>query len=71
MRRRASTRCRAQGILTAVLMGHAAAASTIDGSEEFEATYRAVLDRFHAEHRATYALERRWPDSPFWARRQA
>ncbi|MGI9053779.1 MAG: tryptophan 7-halogenase [Ilumatobacteraceae bacterium] len=61
-----------QGILTAVLMGRAAAEAAVAGragSAAYEARYRAVVEQFRAEQRATYALEQRWPDSPFWSRR--
>jgi flavin-dependent dehydrogenase len=57
-----------QGILTAVLMGRAAA-DAISDPDAYEARYRAIIDRFAAEQRATYQRERRWPDAPFWARR--
>ncbi len=57
-----------QGILTAVLMG-GAVATGIDEPDGYVGRYRAILDHYRAEQRATYALERRWPDAPFWARR--
>jgi flavin-dependent dehydrogenase len=57
-----------QGILTAVLMG-GAVTTGIDEPEGYVGRYRAIVDRYRAEQRATYALERRWPDAAFWARR--
>jgi flavin-dependent dehydrogenase len=35
----------------------------------YAARANAGLHRFMAEHRAIYAAERRWPESPFWRRR--
>ena len=58
-----------QGILTAVLMGRDAARS-IDDPAAFAARYRTIVAGYHAEHRATYRREQRWPTSPFWARRR-
>ena len=60
-----------QGLLTAVLMGRAAAEAAIDpaGVADFETRYRAIVDEHRAQQRATYALEQRWPDAPFWRRR--
>ena len=60
-----------QGILTAVLMGRAAAeARSTDPRRPSPARYRAIVDRYRTERPATYALEQRWPDSPFWRRRR-
>ena len=60
-----------QGLLTAVLMGRAAAEAAIDPprAADFERRYRAIVDDHQAQQRATYALEQRWPDAPFWRRR--
>ncbi len=54
-----------QGLLTAVLMGGAVA----DEPAAYADRYRTIVDRYRAEQRATYALEQRWPDAPFWRRR--
>jgi flavin-dependent dehydrogenase len=66
-----------QGILTAVLMGRTAGDAAISllvdpdaGTDAYDQRYRAIVDRFLAEHRSMYGLERRWPDEPFWSRRQ-
>jgi flavin-dependent dehydrogenase len=37
----------------------------------YAARANAGLSRFMSEHRAIYAAERRWPESPFWQRRSA
>jgi flavin-dependent dehydrogenase len=37
----------------------------------YAARANAGLSQFMAEHRAIYATERRWPESPFWQRRSA
>ena len=37
----------------------------------YAARANAGLSRFISEHRAIYATERRWPQSPFWQRRSA
>jgi flavin-dependent dehydrogenase len=65
-----------QGILTAILMGRTAGDAAISllvdpdaGTDAYDTRYRAIVDRFIEEHRTMYGLERRWPDSPFWARR--
>ena len=57
-----------QGILTAVLMG-GAVADGITEPDGFVARYRAIVEHYRAERLATYALEQRWPNSPFWSRR--
>ena len=59
-----------QGILTAVLMGREAA-TALDDPVGYEARYREIIERFEAERLATYRREHRWPESPFWSRRQA
>lgn len=59
-----------QGILTAVLMG-AEAARCIDDPAAFAERYRSIVDQYKTDRRAIYALEDRWPDSPFWARRHS
>jgi hypothetical protein len=62
-----------QGIVTAILMG-GRAAEVIAGARdvgEWERDYRTLL-REHCAERADFArVERRWPDSPFWSRRQS
>lgn len=55
-----------QGILTAVLMGGVVA----EPPEAYAARYEAIIEQYLAQQRATYALEQRWPDAPFWRRRQ-
>lgn len=37
----------------------------------YAARANAGLSRFMGEHRAIYAAEQRWPESPFWQRRSA
>jgi flavin-dependent dehydrogenase len=48
-------------------------ALTADGKQMM--CYTASVARHYASYRARqqqyYSMERRWPDSPFWARRQA
>ncbi len=65
-----------QGLLTAILMGRAAGDAAISllvdphaGTAVFDARYRTLVDRYLDEQRATYAVERRWSDAPFWSRR--
>jgi flavin-dependent dehydrogenase len=59
-------------------MTHAVAASQtilcmLDGDYESAAEYedanRRAFTEYRATHRSYYALEDRWPDSPFWRRR--
>ena len=66
-----------QGILTALVMGHAAghavAAMLRDGTQEpliqWGAEYARLLENHLRLRAASYAMERRWPSSPFWVRR--
>jgi flavin-dependent dehydrogenase len=61
-----------QGIVTGLVMGHGAgrvAAGTVS-PEDYEAQYTSLLEEHLALLEAYYGMERRWPDSPFWARRQ-
>ena len=67
-----------QGTLTAVLMGRTAGDALISllvdrraGTDAYESRYRSIMDRFLDEQAATYAVEQRWPDAPFWQRRHA
>ncbi len=57
-----------QGLLTAVLMGGVVAEGITD-PDGYVARYRAIVDHYRTERLAVYALEQRWPDSPFWSRR--
>ena len=45
-----------------------------DGGDEsidaYNTEVRADFAAYRRQHRAYYAMERRWPDSPFWRRRQ-
>ncbi|MDP9375245.1 MAG: hypothetical protein M3Q65_22905, partial [Chloroflexota bacterium] len=45
------------------------------GRDEAGPAYLAILERAYARYldelRACYAAEARWPDQPFWRRRQA
>jgi flavin-dependent dehydrogenase len=51
------------------------AVASIDDDRETAAAYAASVEGIYAEYRARlaaiYGLERRWPESPFWARRRA
>ncbi len=65
-----------QGILTALVTGAAAGealARALDGDSAAVEGYVARLDAVRAAYQrnraAYYALETRWPDEPFWARR--
>jgi flavin-dependent dehydrogenase len=61
-----------QGLVTALVMGREAgrvAAGLVRGTD-YAAEYRSLLAEHLALWRAYYAMETRWPDSPFWARRQ-
>lgn len=68
-----------QGILTALVMGraggHAVAALLIGGDQQplirWGAEYARLLENHLGLRAACYALERRWPTAPFWARRHA
>ena len=60
-----------QGILTALHMGRRAglvAAGELDPTE-YQREYAGIVLEHLALRDAYYALESRWPDSPFWARR--
>jgi flavin-dependent dehydrogenase len=60
-----------QGLVTALVMGREAGglAAGLVRTSDYEAEYQALLDEHLSLRRAYYALETRWPDSPFWARR--
>ncbi|MGW2248613.1 tryptophan 7-halogenase [Kitasatospora sp. NPDC001660] len=67
-----------QGILTALYTGQAAGAAVhahLDGDPRALDHYAADLARvtaaYRRNHAAYYALEQRWPDSPFWQRRRS
>ncbi len=68
-----------QGILTALVMGRAAGhavAALLIGSDQqplirWGAEYARLLENHLGLRAACYALERRWPAAPFWARRHA
>jgi flavin-dependent dehydrogenase len=61
-----------QGLVTALVMGREAGcvAAGLVSATDYAAEYRSLLDEHLALRRAYYAMETRWPDSPFWARRQ-
>ena len=67
-----------QGILTALIMGreagYALAAILTRGDQQplidWGAEYARLLETHLRLRAAYYALERRWPDAPFWSRRQ-
>ena len=67
-----------QGILTSLVMGrgagHAVAAILTRGDQQpliqWGAEYARLLETHLRLRAAYYALERRWPTAPFWARRQ-
>ncbi|GAA2651893.1 tryptophan 7-halogenase [Streptomyces spororaveus] len=65
-----------QGILTALHTGAragAAVARCLAGEKEALASYASFLDgvadAYHHHHARSYAQERRWPEHPFWRRR--
>jgi flavin-dependent dehydrogenase len=51
------------------------AASALGGNADHARLYASDVDRHYqaylAKRQAYYLIEKRWPDSPFWARRQA
>jgi hypothetical protein len=66
-----------QGILNAVRSGIDAANTILrepkDSSvstEDYENRNRRVFAEYLGTHRKVYGMEKRWPDSEFWARRQ-
>jgi flavin-dependent dehydrogenase len=66
------------GILRALVTGHAgglAMAHWLFGRPEpvrdYERWLDAEFDHYLTQRRRYYALERRWPDAPFWRRRHA
>ena len=61
-----------QGLVTALVMGREAGrvAAGLVRATDYAAEYRSLLDEHLVLRRAYYAMEPRWPDSPFWARRQ-
>ncbi len=68
-----------QGIPTALLMGHeagqAVAAILTDGDPDpllrYSSNYATLLENHVRMRAAYYALEQRWPHTPFWRRRHA
>lgn len=67
-----------QGVLTALVTGVAAGealVAALDGDSSAIDSYAARLDAIRAAYERNrddyYALERRWPEAPFWARRRA
>jgi flavin-dependent dehydrogenase len=61
-----------QGIVTALLMGRRSglvAAGELDPAE-YQREYAGLVLEHLALRDAYYALETRWPDAPFWARRR-
>jgi flavin-dependent dehydrogenase len=62
----------AQGIYKALEDGIDAAAMIAGGSaDDYAAAARARFDDYVAIRSHFYGVEQRWPDSPFWQRRQA
>lgn len=66
-----------QGLLHSLLTGNEAAQvvrASLDGDPmslpAWDARVRSIRTAYLANHRAYYALERRWPHEAFWARRQ-
>ena len=61
-----------QGIVTALVMGRQAGrvAAGLLRPQDYVAEYWSLLDEHLALRQEYYALETRWPDSPFWARRR-
>jgi flavin-dependent dehydrogenase len=66
-----------QGIVTALATGRAAATAALgvlEGRAEAMPLYRSTVEqvytRYLQRHDDYYAREQRWPDSPFWRRRQ-
>jgi len=66
-----------QGLFHALFTGEAAATALCRARSgetaalaDYAALSRSLWDRFISHRRATYALERRWLQSPFWSRRQ-
>ena len=60
-----------QGLITGVVMAARAAASLGDDMGQWAADYGAVLDEHLALREGYMALESRWSDEPFWARRRS
>jgi flavin-dependent dehydrogenase len=67
-----------QGLVNALFTGRAAAQAAtrhLAGSADALSNYAAVLTEIHADYqrqlRLWYGAESRWPDSPFWRRRQS
>jgi flavin-dependent dehydrogenase len=65
-----------QGLVTATALGRQAADAileSMDGNPAAVAAYTSRLEDLESEYQDQrtrfYALERRWPDSPFWKRR--
>jgi flavin-dependent dehydrogenase len=67
-----------QGIGSALETGIAAAVACVrrlggdaDAFTDAGARYEAAWTEYEAGRMSYYGLERRWPEAPFWARRQA
>jgi len=66
-----------QGLLNAMFTGLAAAEAAdrmLDGEtaaiDEYTETVRGIFDAYRRHRALYYAEERRWPEAPFWRRRQ-
>jgi flavin-dependent dehydrogenase len=67
-----------QGLFNALFTGLAAAEavdSHLRGNQlsltQYHQTIGAIFDAYRQKLAATYAAERRWPDAPFWQRRES
>ncbi|HXG93548.1 MAG TPA: tryptophan 7-halogenase [Blastocatellia bacterium] len=67
-----------QGISTALALGIKAAAAIRNffnnepaALDNYESAIEKMFDEYIANRARYYSIERRWPDSPFWQRRQA
>ena len=65
-----------QGLFNALFTGLAAAEATdsyLRGDQsslvQYQQTTRAIFDAYKSKLEAVYAAEKRWPDAPFWQRR--
>ena len=60
-----------QGILSALIMGREAGLALVDGTpDRYRDQHRQLVGQYLAERAAVYAMERRWPEAPFWSRRR-
>ena len=46
------------------------AARCVDDPCAFAARYRTIVTHYEAERQTIYRREERWPNAPFWTRRQ-